>query len=708
MKKLIMRSTLLTALFSLILSTAVMAAILPDDIQKAYTYSNDQKPIPAPSSHTLDAVLSADSLGIQSLNDISDIAVHDGVLYILDKKAGHIVAVNSDYTLSGVLGNDAGLSNPEGMYITPNGYIYIADTGNARVVKLDTQGKLLAIIGAPDPAQTLSNVEYQPLKIVVDAGERLYILANNETNGIYQLDIEGNFLGYFGSVPVVPNLLELFWRTFSTKEQLARMLLFVPTEYSSIDMDIEGFIYTTVATNTDAEMVSFIQGGGKNKQLAPIRRLNPKSIDVLTRNGSMPPAGDLITESTERTTGNASRFIDVSVRNDGTYAALDSTRSRVFTYDEDGNLLYIFGEKSDTVSGFINPVSLSWWGDKIAVADQGNRAVKVFSPTNYALLIHEAIASDKSGDFDKAEQCWQAVLRMHSGNGLAYLGMGRQAMRKADYKLAMEWFRRGKSQIFYSKTFRLYRQQIGFMLTGAAIVSILLLVVGITLWRRFSKGRISKKRKSSSSLRKLFKEICYGFYIMRHPFDGFWDMGNEKRGSLKASTVILGCVITLNLVGFYVTGYLVAGDNKTLSNLLIQGVMGILLPVGLWCAANWSVTTLMNGSGTLKRIYMYTCYSLTPMLIGLPLLILLSNVLTLDEMSLYSIVKLLMFIWVGFLIFSGTLVVHQYLALRTFVTILVIIVAMGIIVFLFLLGITIVQQMTEFLFLLIEEIQLRS
>ena len=194
---------------------------------------------------------------------------------------------------------------------------------------------------------------------------------------------------------------------------------------------------------------------------------------------------------------------------------------------------------------------------------------------------------------------------------------------------------------------------------------------------------------------------------MRHPFEGFWDMQFESRGNLKSATIIFISTLLLNLVSEFTTGYLFAPNKDDGFNIVIQGILSVLLPFVLWCVANWSVTSLMNGSGTFKYIYMYSCYALTPFLISTPLLTVLSNCLSLDEAALYSIVKMLFFIWVGFLLFVGTLVVHQYMAGRTIATIIVIIVAMGIIVFIFLLCITIVQQMTDFIGLLSEEINLR-
>lgn len=675
------------------------------DTDESYSYSHNKKVITAPISHELLMSLNAETFGISTLDGISDIFTFNNELYILDKIHNKIFVVNSDYKLTRTIGDGLGLNAPEGMFISDKGYIYVADTGNGRVLKLNVNGALQTVVGAPDPKKTLSTVEYQPSKLVVDSGERIYVLANNETNGIFQLDINGGFLGFFGSVPVVPDFMELMWRKFSTKEQLAQMLLFVPTEYSSIDIDSTGFIYTTVATNTNSEMLGFIEGGGSDTTLAPIRRLNPKNIDVLVRNGSLPPAGDYIKDTSKEDGGNASRFIDISIRNDGTYCALDSTRGRVFSYNSNGDLLYVFGNINDTKTAFERPVNLCWWNENIVVVDTGNQTIKIFSPTEYAKLIDKAISAEKIGEYETSFSYWQKLLEMHQGNDLAYLGIGKQEMRDGNYVEAMKWFKRADNATYYSKAFKLYRKEVGYEYTGIAIVVIIVFFLVITIIKHVIKKRGFVRVKKSSPV---IEGIKYGFYIMRHPFDGFWDMQHEGKGKISSATCILVASVVLNLVSSFTNGYLISGRRDSSFNVLLQGVLSILVPFALWCIANWSVTSLMNGSGSFKYIYMYSCYALTPFLIAFPLLTVLSNIVSLDEKMLYNILQIAAYVLVGLLLFVGTLVVHQYLALRTVATIFVIIIAMGIIVFLIMLGTTVVQQMTDFISLLIEEISLRT
>ena len=686
-------------------SFAVCAQVADDDGYGSYTYDNALETVPSPEGYIFCKEITDDDIGEDIMSEISDIAVLGDTLYVLDKSSGVIGIIGSDYKLKSVIGAEANLKSPEGFFVSGN-EIYVADTGNKRIVVFDHSGTVKNIIGAPDSNETLSTVEFEPIKIVADSGGRIYILAKNDTNGIMQLNKDGSFLGYFGSVPVAPDFLELLWRKFSTKEQLSRMLLFVPTEYSSMDIDSSGFLYVTIATNTDSEIASYINSGGSDSTLAPIRKLNPKSIDVLVRKGNIPPAGDYILSGSSE--AKASRFIDIAVRDDGYYCVLDSTRSRIFIYDSYGNLLSVFGDYNDTHKGFKSPCAVAYWGKNIVVADSYYGTVKIFEPTDYQEMTEAALQAEKDGDYDLALEKWKNILTLNSNNSLAQIGIGKNAMRRGDYKLAMHWFKLADSKEYYSKAFKLYRQDYGYKFSGIAAGVLILISIGLIIFKRYrGQKRIAGNTRSESRLSQCLNSVKYGFYIMRHPFGGFWDMKAEKKGTVSGAAIILAAVLLLNLISFMTTGYLIAGSSRTTENLFVKSILSVVLPMLLWCAANWSVTTLMSGSGSFENIFMYSSYSLTPMVIGIPLQIILSNVLSLDELGLYSIINILIYIWVAFLLFAGTSVVHQYSAVRTAAAIVIIIVAIGVILFLVLLGASIIEQITTFIKLLAEEIQLR-
>ena len=80
-------------------------------------------------------------------------------------------------------------------------------------------------------------------------------------------------LGYTGANKVTFKPVDYFWRMVATREQRARMALFIPIEFNNLDLDGDGFIYTT---NSE-----------RNTQ-TPIQRLNPTGTDVIRKNGYHP------------------------------------------------------------------------------------------------------------------------------------------------------------------------------------------------------------------------------------------------------------------------------------------------------------------------------------------------------------------------------------------------------------------------------------
>lgn len=205
-------------------------------------------------------------------------------------------------------------------------------------------------------------------------------------------------------------------------------------------------------------------------------------------------------------------------------------------------------------------------------------------------------------------------------------------------------------------------------------------------------------------VRKLWKEISYSRHVIFHPFNGFWDLKHEKCGSLLASLVILLAVVVVMIIKSEFTGYYFLPDNR--KNLLIE-FTSVLLPFFLWCLSNWCITTLMDGEGSFFDIVTTSAYALTPMiLINIPM-IFLSVVATTDEAAFYSILNALALLWSGFLLFTGIMTIHQFSVLKTMMTCLIAIIGMGIMVFLILLFLTLMQQMIDLMYMLWREWILR-
>jgi len=204
-------------------------------------------------------------------------------------------------------------------------------------------------------------------------------------------------------------------------------------------------------------------------------------------------------------------------------------------------------------------------------------------------------------------------------------------------------------------------------------------------------------------LRELFK---FPLYLILHPFNGYWELKYEGKARLNiALGILFAYVVTVILTRQY-SGFVVNYNKLNELNSLNE-LTYIVLPFFLWCVSNWSLTTLMDGEGKFGEIVMATGYALLPLvLIQLPM-ILFSNVITREESSFYYFFLSAANLWFLYLMFVGTMTVHQYSATKTLVTIGLTFVVMGIILFLGLLFFSLLQQIVTFVTTIYQEIVLR-
>lgn len=201
-------------------------------------------------------------------------------------------------------------------------------------------------------------------------------------------------------------------------------------------------------------------------------------------------------------------------------------------------------------------------------------------------------------------------------------------------------------------------------------------------------------------------KITFAPKVMFHPFKSFWDIKKEYEGSLLASFSIAFLFVITSIIKKYLSGYIFNSD-KTIPNLAID-LMQAVLPIVLWCISNWCLTTLMSGEGRMKDIVNVTCYALFPQIIGNVLYTILSNVLTKSESAFLLVLQLAFLIWTGALIVFGTSVAHQYTMSKTIFACLLTIVVMAIIIFLFLLVFTLLQEIFGLVDSMIKELAYRS
>jgi len=204
----------------------------------------------------------------------------------------------------------------------------------------------------------------------------------------------------------------------------------------------------------------------------------------------------------------------------------------------------------------------------------------------------------------------------------------------------------------------------------------------------------------------LGKTLKYSLYVCTHPLDGFWDLTHEKRGSIGAANVIIGLAVIVEVLRLTLTNFQFVTINMEYFNSVIVALR-ILLPVGLWTVANWSLTTLMDGKGRMFEIYMSVCYALTPYVIINAIMILLSQFITFDEGAIYWVLAGFAAIWTGILILAGMMMVHDYSLVKTVLSSLLTIVGMGVMVFIFVIFFSLISDAVSYFVSLYKEILFR-
>ena len=464
---------------------AAMADELPYDSYnydyREYIHYTPAPYVPSRTISGLDFTYNGDALG--KLNNPQDMCqAPDGNIYIADTNNNRIVIL--DYAMKNVVkvittfnnnGTEDKFNSPYGVCVSERGWLYVADMKNKRVVVLDENENVQQIIENPQSESLDDAFVFSPMKVTVDYADRVYVIAQNMFEGIMVFESNGQFTNFFGTINVEISAWDKFWKRLASKEERANQRLFIPTEFTGIDIDPEGFVY---ASNIDA---TGIQG---------VRRLNPRGEDVIKKGANANVGGDLVIDGASDYSG-ASQFTDVVYRDNGIYSCLDRKRGRIFTYDHEGNLLYIFGGMGTQEGTFTLPVAVEDIGGRIAVLDATKACIICYQETEYGRLINEAVSLRYDGDEAEAVALWQRVLELDENNELANTGIGKAYLTAGDYEKAMHYLEIGMARDYYSIAFKRFRNQVltdnaSWFLTGA--VALVIIWFGVKVWKKRKKG----------------------------------------------------------------------------------------------------------------------------------------------------------------------------------------------------------------------------
>lgn len=696
----------LLVLFVLVISAAFsVSAEIP---YQTYTYSYQGVLQVSAHAYVPEQSVSLAGTEIGELSSPRDIFAHGDKVYVADTGNSRIVILNGDMTVHHVIdtfGEGDTFNKPQGVFVAKTGEIYVADTQNSRIVCFNPDYSLQTVINKPESKLVDADLVYRPIGVAVDDSERLYVVSANLNLGIMIIDKNEKFYGYIGAQKVTVSLIDLFWRNFMTEEQIKRTKTNVPTEYNNIVIDDEGFLFVT--TNAIDKHTQYNAAISKSRSAdhCPIKKLNAKGDDILPRNGFYPPAGDLEVEFGFGAQFGPSSIAETALGQNGVFSLVDISKNKIFTYDEDGKLLYAFGGTGSEIGLFQSLTGATYLGSDLLCLDQETGRITVFKRTEYGDKIDAAIAAYNDKRFAESSELWADLVNDNNNLDLAYIGLADACYRNGDYEEAMTYYQKTTNIEGYSKAYAAYRKQWleKWFLLVLAIAAAAIAAVAV-VWKFIAKRNRAGDLQSTGY--STGQRLLYAGHLIFHPFSASDEIKRRGRGSVLSATILLLLAVLANLFKETVSGYIFIGESQSTFSLSVSA-MSLIIPVFLWCAASWCLTSLMDGEGSFKDIYISTCTALTPMILLYFPLSLVSNFFTSDEAAFYTFFTTLAVGWVLFLIFFGTLTIHDYSLSKTIVMVILGVIGMMILIFLGVLFFNLLQQMILFVSNIITEITYR-
>ena len=685
-----------------------LSAITP---YSTYTYSIDGFALQSPDAYVPDRQIESDYMGVEpAIDDPRDLVVDEYKnVYIADAANNRIVVLDRYYKLKFYIdsfvnqnGVPDSLSSPSGVFVQ-NDKIYVADTDNNRIVMFEIDGTYYKTIEEPDADVFPAGSVYKPVAIAVDEYGRIYVVSSSTYMGVIAINEDGEFQGFIGAQKVTISALDILWRNFQTAEQRKFSQQYVSTEFNNITIDKDGFIYvTTSSVDPDSQQAAI---DSKDSTYAPVKKLNTAGADIMKRNGFFGPGGEVkVSNLTTAEITGASVIIDAAVGPEETWSIIDEKRSKIFTYDEGGNLLFVFGDIGQQLGNIQSIEAIAYLDSDILILDKAADNITVFRRTEYGDLLIEAVRNTNERNYDKSMEYWLEIRQRNNNFDSAYIGIGKALYREAKYTEAMESYKSAYDTENYSEAFKEIRKNwIAKNILWIPVIAIVVVAL-LVIFNKYA-AKINKKTQLKKGRKTFKEELLYACHLILHPFDGFWDLKHEQRGSVRAALVWLVVAILTFFYQDVGTGYIF--DPRQESSTILVQVAAVAVPVILWTVANWCLTTLFDGEGSLKDIFVATCYALVPIPILIIPSVLYSNVALAGESTIINLLVTFAFVWAGLLIFFGMMVTHDYTFGKNVLTCLGTILGMAIIMFIGVLFSALLAKIVSFISSIVTEVSFR-
>ncbi|HLT00461.1 MAG TPA: YIP1 family protein [Acholeplasma sp.] len=599
-----------------------------------------------------------------TLNQPRDIFIKDDVIYIADTGNKRILSVTLDGQTEVLI---TGLVEPTGVHVDDDHKLYVADKGANAIYVYDENLNLTLTIDRPDEPIFGINSPFVPIKVATGPRGIIYATGEGSVSGVMSFNYMGEFLGYLATNPTNKTFFREILEFFD--QNLAPI---TPLSPENIAVDKKGSIYTTSHTET-----------------APMKKFNIASQIVLA-----PYQFDFP--------------VAVHINDFGNIYTI-TAEGVISEFDAAGNLLFIFGGKSSNtqVLGlFSNAQDIVVDSNyNIYGLDQGSNSIQILARSEFTALVHDGLQSLNNGIYDVEE--WENILRMNSVFALANSIIARTYYRTGEYGKALDYYRIASDKSGYSDAFWQVRNQFLQAYLGIILsVGLALFVLHFVLKyvdQKYSIYDPIRKFDQNVNKVKILRELRFGMKVFRHPMDTFHEIKHEGKASNLSAIILYLTFIILNIIAVYTTGFMFNDNNLDNYNVL-SSFLGLGLFLILFVFANYLISSLASGEGWFKDVFIGTAYSLMPYIIMTIPIILLSNSLTLNEIFIYQSVMFLRDAWTVILILLMVLEIHNYSVKGLIKNMLLTIFTMAIMVAILVLIYLLVVQMWDYITSVIKEV----
>lgn len=608
-----------------------------------------------------------------------DMYVYNDKIYVADSGNSRIVVLENNEIVQEITNEN--LKKPTGIAVNDE-HIYVADYDNKCILIFNHDGSLFRRLDKPTEKTLGADTKFAPIKVGVDMRGNIYVVSEGSTSGLMQISEEGNFLGYFAANRTNTSFMMILQQMLFTEEQLEQLFKNTPSSPANIDVDSMGLIYTVT------------QGENAAEQGQSIRKLSISGSDLFS-------CGYI-----------SSMFVDVAVDKEFNTYAIDA-EGTIYEYDNYGNLVFAFGMKdtgAQRVGLIANATAIDVLDNgNLIVLDKEKGFIQTYEITDFAKQVHLGNSYYLDGRYEEAEETWKYINKMNTAFLFSYEALGKASFKRQDYQEALDFYKMAENVTGYSQAFWYNRnEQIENNLNTVLVVGVIAIAAYYLIKFLDKKRRIKgffEKIKERLLRIRFIDELMFTKMMLKKPFDVFYEFRYHNRDGWFTGTLLYVWLGILQITNLYVTSYIFNQTNAVYVNLTTL-VGGIILPLLLFVLCNYLVSTITGGEGKLKHVYCGTIYALSPYLIFTLPLQFITNFLTENEAFVYSFGQMVLIGWSAVLLYLMVQEIHAFSFKDAVKNILITIVTMFLLVLAGFMLYLLFMQLSDFAYEIFQEVRL--